>query len=81
MADEVAAALADIRMQAEDHHLVPAADAYRLLAVVDAVLRRHRFSDLGGPHCVNCSFAWPCPTRDDISRALLGKEADHGDGG
>jgi hypothetical protein len=36
--DPVAAFLADVRMQAEDHHLVPGADALRLAAALEAVL-------------------------------------------
>jgi hypothetical protein len=37
--DPVATYLADVRMQAEDHHLVPGADALALVAAVEAVLK------------------------------------------
>jgi hypothetical protein len=37
--DPVAAFLADTRMQAEDHHLVPAGMVLPLLAAFDAVLK------------------------------------------
>ena len=40
--DPVSAYLADVRMQADDHHLVPAADVYPLLAALEAVLEMHR---------------------------------------
>ncbi len=37
--DAVAAFLADVRMQAEDHHLVPEGMVYPLVAAVEAALR------------------------------------------
>jgi hypothetical protein len=37
--------LADVRMQADDHHLVPAAMVYPLLGAVEAVLKLHARQD------------------------------------
>lgn len=39
---DVTAVLAEIRMQAEDHHLVPGTDALRLVAALEAVLKQHQ---------------------------------------
>lgn len=38
--DDPAAFLSDVRMQAEDHHLVPAADVLPLVAFTEAVLKK-----------------------------------------
>lgn len=72
--DKVTAALDDIRMQAEDHGLVPAADVFRLLGALDAALalpaQWQRFAAAGDAED-------ECATelREAISRALLGGEA------
>jgi hypothetical protein len=34
--------------------------------VIGIVRRVHRESTLEGSHCVNCRFAWPCPTEQAI---------------
>ncbi len=84
--DPVASFLADVRMQAEDHHLVPGADARRLVAALDRVLAVHRRAPGhdGKSRCAWCRTSsgvrelWPCGEYQAISAALLGEEADHG---
>lgn len=85
-ADRVAAYLADVRMQAEDHHLVPAADALALLAAVEAATAIHEpVSYATGLACAGCQdpsgmrVDWPCETYEAITSALLGKDSADGD--
>lgn len=77
----VAAFLDDVQMQAEDHHLVPAADPLRFVAALRHVFAAHR--DVGGrcSYCRNQSGQrekWPCGEYLTVSRALLGEDGDSG---
>lgn len=47
--------------------------APRLLAAVEAVLALHVRDHQRVPLCEGCDYRWPCPTREAISRELLGE--------
>ena len=67
---------------AADWPACTAHNALRLVAVLEAVLKRHvqieKLTRLGPPVfrvCADCDQIWPCPTVEDITRSLAGKEA------
>jgi len=82
-AQRIAAAfLADVRMQADDHHLVPAAMVYPLLGAVEAVLKlaadAREVRDYSGPTLAGRLVGWdldPARVREAITRELAKGEA------
>jgi hypothetical protein len=71
--DQTAAAfIADVRMQADDHHLVPASMVYPLLGAVEAVLKPHQpgrvtiFGHLCKLHKAHRDFSITAREADDV---------------
>ena len=78
--EDLTAFLADVRMQAEDHHLVPGADALRLVAALEEVLELAGKLEPQAPaaSALEEDRMWirqECAgmIREAISRALLGE--------